>query len=166
MENIGKNNYLYYFLFLFKIINFPFFLLLISIQIKNCISEYFDSFNSQILDESSSLIDISDYHNIYPLITTSNKIYTGILPEFRRSTELIITNISSAVTWSHNFILIACTQNNLLSIFNIHNGEEKILVSYEGNIIPKCICTISHKFILVLVILSLLIILMIILINI
>ena len=143
MENIGKNNYLLYFIFLFKIINFPFFLFLITIQIKKSILEYFDSFNFQILSESSSLIDITDYHNIYPLITTSKNIYTGIPPELKKTTNLNIMNISAAVTWNEKIILIACTKDNLLSKINIETGEEKDLLQYDEKGIPKCICTIS-----------------------
>ena len=145
MENIGKNNYLLYFIFLFKIINFPFLLFLIATQIKKSILVYFDSFGYQMLNESSSLIDITDYYNIYPLITTSKNIYTGIPPKLKATTNFKITNISAAVTWNEKIILIACTEDYLLSEINIETHfESSILTNYQ-NIFPKSTCTISTK---------------------
>ena len=58
-----------------NLMNFPFFLLLIIIQIK-C-EDYFNSFETNIITEGSSLIDISDYYNISLIITTDKKIYTA-----------------------------------------------------------------------------------------
>ena len=146
MENIKRNNkYLY---LIFKINNFSFFLFLISIYIKIIISEYFDSFEIHSLNETASLIDITDYYNLYPIITTNKKIYTGIPPEEKSTTNSKIIDISAEVTYNDKYILMACTENYLLSKINIETGEETSLLLYdEINInIPNCICTVSLRY--------------------
>ena len=123
--------------------NFPFFLLLIIIQIK-C-EDYFNSFETNIITEGSSLIDISDYYNISLIITTDKKIYTGIPPTFKNSIYSKISEISSAVTYNNNYTLMACTDDYLLIKINIETGEEVPLVNYTFFTIPNCTCSISTK---------------------
>ena len=130
------------FLPLFKKMNFSFFLLLIIIQIKCFLSEYFDSLQTGNL-EGDSLIDISDYYNISLVITIDKKIYTGIPPTFKSSTSSKLLPISSAVTYNNNYILMACTEDYLLTKINIETGEETALVNYTKFKIPNCTCSIS-----------------------
>jgi hypothetical protein len=47
-------------------------LLLLLIQVKVLFSKYFDTINTATLNSNASFIDITDYHNIFPIIT-SNK---------------------------------------------------------------------------------------------
>ena len=128
-----------------KIINCHFLIFFILIQIKGILLVYFDSFQTSILNEDASLIDISDYHNLYLLITTDNKIYSGIPPTFKVDTNSSIINISSAVTYNNNYILIACTENYLLSKINIETGEEIYLVPYEYLNLSDSTCSVSTK---------------------
>ena len=145
MENKRKKNYLLHFFFKIKIKNFPLIIFLILIQIKSIISEYFDYFETHSLNEAASLIDITDYYNLYPIITTDKKIYTGLPPEEKVTTTSKIISISAAVTYNNKFILIACTENYLLSKINIETGEETSLLFYNEIKFPNCTCTISYK---------------------
>ena len=128
-----------------KINNYHFLIFFILIQIKGILLVYFDSFQTSMLNENASLIDISDYHNLYLIITTDNKIYSGIPPILKVDTNSSIINISSAVTYNHNYTLIACTDNYLLSAINIETGEEIYLVPYEYLNLPDSKCSLSAK---------------------
>ena len=82
------------------ILNFPFFIFLISIQIKQAFNEYFDILQTEDLGNVASLIDIIDYYNIFnifPNITSEKKIYTGIPPVLKITTTSKIISFSSAV---------------------------------------------------------------------
>ena len=120
-----------------------FFLLLF--QINGVFSVYFDSFESNILSEDDSLIDIKDYSNLFPIITTNKKLYIGVPPSENATITSQIVNISSVVIFNNNYILLACTQDNLLSIINIETGEEKPLITYENYNLPNYTCSISTK---------------------
>ena len=129
-------------------INNPIFFVLILIQVKLLFSQVFETLFSSDLNNYASLIDITDYHNIFPIITSDKKIYTGIPPIERNTTSSKITEISAAATYDEDTILIACTENYLLSKIDIDSGEETPLVSYEDiNLnIPSSICSISIDF--------------------
>ena len=105
-----------------------FFLLII---IKFIYSNYLQSFNANIVDENASMIDITDYDNIYPLILTNRKLYLGIPPIFQFEINSTILNISAAATFNENIILLACTKDALLSEININSSESIDLISYE-----------------------------------
>ena len=130
----------------FKLKNFSFFLFLVLIQIKRVLLNYFESFQSNILNSDSSFIDITDYNNLYPIITLDKKIYIDIPPKEKNITSKL-SEISSAVTYNEKFILIACTEEFLLSKINVETGEETPLVSYKDiNMnIPNCSCSLSSK---------------------
>ena len=117
----------------------------ILIQIKLLFSQYFESFNSSTLNSHASFIDITDYHNIFPIITSDKKIYTNIPPIERNITSSKITKFSAAATYNEDTILIACTEDYLLSKIDIDSGEESPLVYYTDiNVnIPDSICSIS-----------------------
>ena len=105
-----------------------FFLLII---IKFIYSNYLQSFNANIVDKNASMIDITDYDNIYPLILTNKKLYLGIPPIFQFEINSTILNISAAATFNENIILLACTKDALLSEINIKSSESIDLISYE-----------------------------------
>ena len=120
-------------------------LFLVLIQIKLLFSQYFESFTSSTLNSHASLIDITDYHNIFPIITSDKKIYTNIPPIERNVTSSKITKFSAAATYNEDTILIACTEDYLLSKIDINSGEEAPLVYYKdiNKNIPSSICSIS-----------------------
>ena len=145
MSNVRNNKYHLPLNLTFNIISFYFTLFIIIIQIKKVFLEYFDSFEEHMLNEAASLIDISDYYNIFPIITTDKKIFAGVPPILKSSTSAKIMSISSAVTYDDKFILMACTEDYLLTKININTGEEMPLVPYGGFNIPNCTCSISTK---------------------
>ena len=122
-----------------------FFFLLILIKIKQAFFGYFDSLTTGILNEEASLIDISDYHNLFPIITTDKKIYLGIPPVFKANISSKINSFSAAATYNNEYILMACTEDYLLSKIKIETGEETPLINYEKFNSPNCICSISLK---------------------
>ena len=131
-------------IFIYNINKFRFSFLIL-IQIKLLFSQYFETFTSTTLNSHASLIDITDYHNIFPIITSDKKIYTNIPPIERSVTSSKITKFSAAATYNENTILIACTEDYLLSEIDIDSGEETPLVYYEdiNTNIPSYICSIS-----------------------
>jgi hypothetical protein len=131
--------------YLKTILNFPFFIFLISVQIKQAFTEYFEALQTGDLSNSASLIDITDYYNIYPIITTEKKIYTGIPPVLKTTTTSKIISFSSAVTYNENYILMSCTEDYLLSTININTGIETPLINYDNFKFPNCTCSISTK---------------------
>ena len=139
MKN-GKRSWI----FIYNINKFRFSFLIL-IQIKLLFSQYFETFTSSILNSHASLIDITDYHSIFPIITSDKKIYTNIPPIERSVTSSKITKFSAAATYNENTILIACTEDYLLSEIDIDSGEETPLVYYEdiNTNIPSYICSIS-----------------------
>ena len=112
-------------------INNPLLLLLLLIQIKILFSKYFDTINTNTLNHQASFIDITDYHNIFPIITIDKTIYTDIPPIERNTTSSKLTKLSVAATYDNETILIACTEDYLLSKIYIDSGEETPLVTYE-----------------------------------
>ena len=131
--------------YLKTILNFPFFIFLISVQIKQAFAEYFETLQTGDLSNSASLIDITDYYNIYPIITTEKKIYTGIPPVLKTTTTSKIISFSSALTYNENYILMACTEDYLLSTININTGIETPLINYDNFKFPNRTCSISTK---------------------
>ena len=129
----------------YKINNSLFLLLLLLIQIKVLFSKYFDTIITETLNEGASFVDITDYHNIYPIITTDKTIYTDIPPIKRNTTSSNITKFSAGATYDNETILIACTEDYLLSKIDIDSGEETSLVKYEDiNVnMPNFTCSIS-----------------------
>ena len=120
-------------------------LLILLIQVKVFFSKYFDTINTETLNSQAFFIDITDYDNIFPIITSDKKIYTGIPPIERNTTSSKITKYSAAATYDNNTILIACTEDYLLSKIDIDSGEETPLVKYEDKnvIMPNFTCSIS-----------------------
>ena len=145
MKKLRYNKISFYFNLIFKINHLCLFLFLISIQIKGVFLVYFESLQTDMLNEEASLIDISDYHNLSLIITTDKKIYNGIPPTLKSTTNSSIINISSAVTYNNNYILMACTENYLLSKIDIETGEESPLINYENISLPNYTCSISSK---------------------
>jgi len=121
------------------------YIFLILIQIKFLFSQKFESFTSSTLNNHASLIDVTDYYNIFPIITSDKKIYTNIPPIERSVTSSKINKFSASATYNEDTILMACTEDFLLSKIDINSGEETPLVKYDeiNKNIPSSICSIS-----------------------
>ena len=105
--------------------------MIIGFQLKGVLLNYFESVDQGIISENASIIDITDYHNLSLIITTENKIYTGVPPNIKCNTSSQIINISSAATYNEDNIFIACSKEYLLSNINLETGEEESLLTYE-----------------------------------
>ena len=71
------------------------FIVLLFIQFKRILLDYYEN-NYEVanLSQQASIIDITDYYNLYLLITTEKKIYTGMPPqEMSVTTSNIINNV-------------------------------------------------------------------------
>ena len=101
-------------------------------QFKEILLNYFQN-NYQVanISQNASLIDITDYYNLYLLITTEKKIYTGMPPNEISVTTSNIINITAAATYDTNYVLLACTGDYFLSKIRINTGEEVPLISYS-----------------------------------
>ena len=100
-------------------------------------------------EDGNTFLDITDYHNLKLIISTSKKIYQGIPPKKISTTNAKLGPASSALTINENYILVSCLNDSLLTKININNGEYSSLVSYN-NIststtlsVPSTICSIS-----------------------
>ena len=71
MVNIRYSNLFYNKI---TLLNKKIFIFFVFIQIKLAFSKYFDSFQQETISENASIIDITDYNDIYPLITTDKQI--------------------------------------------------------------------------------------------
>ena len=115
-----------------KVFNLSIFIILLFIQFEGNLLSYFENNTiAAILSQNTSIIDITDYHNLYPLITADKNIYTGMPPNKTCETISNIINITAAATYDTNHILLACTGDYLLSKINIYTGEEVPLVNYS-----------------------------------
>ena len=117
---------------LFEKFNKGIFIVLLFIQFKVILLDYYEN-NYQVsnLSQNASIIDITDYYNLYLLITTEKKIYTGMPPQEISETTSNIINITSAVTYDTNYVILVCTGDYLLSKININTGEEIPLINYS-----------------------------------
>ena len=116
-----------------KVFNQSFFIYILFFQLKGILSEYFENNTMvSILSQQGSIIDITDYHNLYLLITTEKNIYIDMPPNKTSETTSKIINITAAATYNTNYILLACTGDYLLSKINIYTGEEISLVNYSN----------------------------------
>ena len=117
-------------------------------QFKETLFNYFENnYKIGYLSEQASIIDVTDYHNLYLLITTEKKIYTGIPPNKTSETTSNIINITAAATYDTNYIILACTGDYFLSKINIYTGYEIPLIHYSNVSLSaekiKYICSIS-----------------------
>ena len=72
-----------------------FIIILIFIQ-KLCFNycQIYDNFTSVTFEEGSQLLEVKDYNNLKLIVTTSKKIYTGIPPKLKVTTEAKLINSS------------------------------------------------------------------------
>ena len=109
----------------------------------NYLCQINDNYFSDDLDEADYFLDVKDYHNLNLIITSSKKIFTGIPPIYKSSTEANINYYSSVATYNDNLIVVACLEDSLLAKININNGYHEILLNYFDSLVkPKFICSL------------------------
>ena len=111
-------------------------------------SQIDDDFSRGVLEEGSyELLDVTDYHNLKIIVTTSKNIYKGIPPQKIASTNAKLINATSIITINENYLFAACLQDSLLTKININTGVFSSLLSYSeinsGLEIPITSCSLS-----------------------
>ena len=125
--------------------------LLFFIEIKFILPQIFDNYESNILEEGNyDILDVTDYHNINLIVSTSKNIYTSIPPSLKVTTNANLINSSSLITINENYLLVACLQDSFLGKIRLSDGTFTSLLSYT-NIgtyssldIPIKICSLSN----------------------
>ena len=106
--------------------------LLLIVNLRICLFEINDNFETGILEEvESDLIDIADYHNISLIISTSKNIYIGTPLSNKTTTTANLNSSSFAATCNENYILVACLEDALLSKINLMTGDSTTLIDYS-----------------------------------
>ena len=132
------------------ITRFSFFLLILNLMVLFMLCEDIENYKTYTLEgeENNYLLDVTDYHNLSLLVSTSKKIYTGIPLTYKTTTNANLNNCSSVATVNENYILVTCLDDYLLGYININTGSFKNLLNYsEINVspeltVPKTICSI------------------------
>ena len=126
--------------------NFIFILLLINIELFLYLCQD-KNFDATTLEENNFLLHVNDYANLTLIASTSKKIYIGIPPELKTTTEANFINATSILTLNENYILASCLQDSLLTKININDGNFKSLIDYNSipalEQIPITSCSLS-----------------------
>ena len=98
-------------------------------------SQINDNFETGVLEEGNyDLLDVTDYHNMNLVVSTSKNIYTGVPPVKKVETNANLIKFSSLITINENYLLAACLQDSFLGKINLSNGNFISLISYENPI--------------------------------
>ena len=127
------------------------FLILFLIEFKFILPQIYDDYKSDILEEGNyDILDVTDYHNINLIVSTSKNIYTSIPPSLKVITNANLINSSSLITINENYLLVACLKDSFLGKISLIDGIFTSLLSYT-NIgtyssldIPIKICSLSN----------------------
>ena len=118
--------------------------LFLILNAKLIITGITDDFLSGDLSDSGDMINITDYHNLSILVSTSKNIYAGFPPKLKSKITSTITNFSSGVTINENYLLMSCLDGKILTKININTGEETDLCpSLSFSSPSQQICSIS-----------------------
>ena len=127
------------------------FLLLIFLKINIIYPQIFDNYLSDILEEGNyDLLDVTDYHNINLIVSTSKNIYYGIPPNQTVKTNANLINSTSIITINSNYLLAACLQDSFLGKISLLDGSFTSLLQYNDPRIslsidiPKTSCSLSN----------------------
>ena len=107
----------------FSSIKNKFIFFLIFLNINFILTQINDNFTSGILEEGSyDLLDVTDYHNMNLVVSSSKKIYTGIPPVEKVTTNANLISVSSLITINENYLLVACLEDSFLGKINLSTG--------------------------------------------
>ena len=123
----------------FFLIYNKFFLFFFCCIAKLIFSRINDNFDLKILEEGNyELLDVTDYHNLNLIVSTSKNIYTGIPPSLKIQTSANLIKATSLITISENYLLAACLEDAFLGRIKLSDGEFTCLLPYsEIDIDPK-----------------------------
>ena len=119
------------------------------------ISQIHDNFEKGNLEEGNyDLLDVTDYHNLGLIVSSSKSIYTGIPPIKKTETNAALFKFSHLITINTNYLLVACLEDSFLGKINLFNGSYVPLLSYsqlEDTLnssdtlgLPDAICSLSN----------------------
>jgi len=116
-----------------ELLSHNFFIILFIFIQKLCFHycQIYDNFTLVTFEEGSQLLEVKDYNNLKLIVTTSKKIYTGIPPKLKVTTEAKLINSSAIITLNSNYLLAACLQDSLLTKININDGSFSSLLNYS-----------------------------------
>ena len=116
--------------FHFSLNNLTLFLLIMTINIPKNISQDFQCLTPKFLTNETSLMDLNNYED-ENIIITKKEIFKGINPQKKGEfTEEFPQNVAF-VTYNSNYLLVACTNNAILSFININELREVPIYTYE-----------------------------------
>ena len=127
-----------------------FFLILFFLKIHFTLCQIYDNFVQDTLEEGNyDLLDITDYHNLGLIVSSSKAIYTSFPTTKKVDTNANLTKVSSLITINNNYLLAACLQDSFLGKINLSTGNFVSLLSYSDvdedvGIIPRTICSLSN----------------------
>ena len=132
-------------------IKINFFFFLFCAYIPFIFSQINDNFELGILEDGNcDLLDVTDYHNMGLIVSSSKAIYVGIPPTKKIETTAKLIKVSALITINDNYLLAACLQDSFLGKINLSNGEFTALLSYSEILslktleIPEYICSLSN----------------------
>ena len=106
--------------------------LLIFFRITNILSQIKDDYTSGILEEGDyDLLDVTDYHELNIIVSSSKNIYTGIPPTKKSQTNANLINATSLITINENYLLAACLEDSFLGKINLSTGQFTSLLFYS-----------------------------------
>ena len=101
-----------------------------------------DNFQSKDLD-NGIFINVKDRHNLSLIISTSKKIYTGLIPNLKSIANESIYEINNAVTFNENYTIISCLRSSLIAKMNINSGNITPIDSFTFEDLASKSCPIS-----------------------
>ena len=108
------------------------FLLFLFINIGLITSQINDNFEKRELEEGNyDLLDVTDYHNLGLIVSSSKSIYTGIPPIKKTETNANLFKYSHLITINTNYLLVACLEDSFLGKINLSTGSFTSLLSYS-----------------------------------
>ena len=135
--------------FLHKLIKFLIIFILLQTKLIN--SQINDNYISNILEEGDyELLDVTDYHNINLIVSTSKNIYSGIPPNKIIQTEANLINATSLITINDNYLFAACLSDSFLTKIRLSDGSSTSLLEYSDITIspslevPLKSCSLSY----------------------
>ena len=117
-----------------RIIRLRILILIILLSYNKVITQDFESIIPNILDEQATLLEVENNDDSKYIITTKH-LFSGINPENIITFEDELPSNVEFAYYDSDYILAVCTNNNLLSSFNLNSinpSEEKTIQTYDS----------------------------------
>jgi len=104
--------------------------LIMTIKFSKVCSQDFQYLTPKVLTNEDSLIDLKNYED-ENIIMTKKEIFKGLNPQKIGEFTDGFPKYAKFATYNSDYILAACTDNAVLSFFNINDLREVPIYSYE-----------------------------------